>query len=144
MKEFLDSIDPLAVWGAALSTILAAVKFWEIWRNRIRVEVSHNFTGIPDVGNQVIIRNLSGTPLLITYWELLWRHKSGLGWKQSKSTGPDEYFEDLKLGGHASIKLVFRNQDYFDWGVSALGNDRIYIRLHIAGKAKPVLRKVYG
>lgn len=144
MKELIEGIDLLAVWGAVLSTFLAVAKLREIWINRTQVEVSHNFAGSSDIGNQVIIRNLTGTPLLITYWELLWRHRSGFGWKQSKSIGPGEYFEDLKLGGHASIKLVFRDQDYFDWGVSALGNDRIYIRLHIAGKAKPVLRKVYG
>jgi len=144
MKELMEGMYPLAVWGVVLSTILAGVKFWEIWKNRTRIEVSYNFTGSSDIGNEVIIRNLTGTPILITYWELLWRHKSWFRWKQSKEINPDEFFEDLKLGGNSSIKLTFREQDYFDWGSSALGNDRIFLRLRIAGKAKPILRKVYG
>jgi len=144
MKELMEGVDPLAAWGAALSTILAVVKFWEIWRNRTRIEVSYNFTGSPDIGNEVIIRNLTGTPILITYWELLWRHKSWFRWKQSKEISPNESFEDLKLGGHSNIKLTFREQDHFDWGSSAVGNDRIYLRLQIAGKTNPILRKVYG
>ena len=144
MKGLMEGIDPLAVWGAILSTVLAVVKLWEIWKDRTRIEVSHNFTGSPDIGNEVIIRNLTGTPLIFTYWELIWRHKRRFRWKQSKEITPNEFFQDLKVGGHSSIKLSFREQDYFDWGVSALGNDRIYLRLHIAGKAKPIVRKVYG
>jgi len=138
-----QSIDYLAVWGAVLSTLLALVKFWEIWTSRSRIEISHNFTGSQDIGNQVIIRNLGGTPLLITYWELLWRHRRWLRWKQSRAISADEYFEDLPLGGYTSITLSFRDQDYFDWGMSAIGNDGIYLRLHIAGKKRPILRNVY-
>ena len=134
----------LALWGAVLSTLLAVVKFWEVWTNRRRVEISHNFTSSEDIGNEVIIRNLSGTPLIITYWQLLWRHRCWFRWKQSRVMSADADFTDLKVEGHSSITIPFREEDYFDWGVSALGKDRIYLRLHIAGKAKPILRKVYG
>jgi hypothetical protein len=142
MKD--QSVDYLAMWGAALSTLLALVKFWELWTNRSRIDISYNFTGSEDIGNEVIIRNLGGTPLLITYWELLWRHRRWFRWKQSRELSPDECFEDLNLGGHTSITLSFRDHNYFDWGATALGNDRIYLRLHIAGKRKPLLRLLYA
>jgi hypothetical protein len=136
-------VDPLAVWGAALSTILALVQFWEIWRNRSRIEVGHNFTSHPEIGNEVIIRNLGQAPVLITYWELLWRHRGLFRWKQTREIHADEFFEDLKLNGHSTDKLVFNQQNSFDWSRSALGKDQIYLRLHIAGKARPIIRKVY-
>ena len=61
------AMDYLALWGAALSSLLAVVKFWEIWRNRRRVEISHSFSS-QEMGNEVTIRNLSSTPQIITYW----------------------------------------------------------------------------
>jgi|SRR6266404_208720 hypothetical protein len=137
------NMDYLALWGAVLSSLLAVVKFWEIWRNRRRVEISHSFSS-PEIGNEVIIRNLGSTPLIITYWQLIWRHRYWFRWKQSAVMSADEDFTDLKLEGHSSTTIPFREENYFDWGVSALGEDRIYLRLHIAGEAKPILRKVYG
>ena len=144
MKDFLADSHLLALWGALLSTLLAAVKLWELWSSRLRVEVSHNFTGSESIGNEVIIRNLGSRPFLITYWELLWRQRSFIRWKQSHSIGADEYNEDIKVGPHSSIKLTFREENHFDWGASALRGRTIFIRLYIAGKSKPILRKVYG
>ncbi len=134
----------IAIWGAGLSTILAFVKFWEIWQNRIKIEVSYNFTSNPDIGNLVIIRNLSSTPIIITYWELLWCKWGWFCRKPADNIGPDEFNEDLKLSGHSSTKLTFLERDHFDWSSSALGKNKIYLRLHVAGKARPILKKVYG
>ena len=38
--EFPEKIDPIAVWGAILSTFLA---FREIWKTRTQIEVSYNY-----------------------------------------------------------------------------------------------------
>jgi hypothetical protein len=140
----VQAIDYLALWGAVLSTLLALAKFWEIWKSRNRVEISHNFTGNDDIGNEVIIRNLGGTPLLITYWELLWLQRHWFRWKQSHAISADWTFEDLNFGGHTSIKLSFREENAFDWSASAMGKDKIYLHLHIADRSRPILRKVYG
>src|SRR5258706_4511466 len=139
--ELMETKDVVAVWGAGLSTILAVVKILEVWRSRTRIEVSYNFTSSSDIGNEVIIRNVTGTPLLVTYWELVWRHRSWFRWKQSKTIGPHEFYQDLKIPGHSSATLEFREQDYFDTRASSLGSDQIYVRLHIAGKSKPIVRK---
>jgi len=144
MERLIGRLDPLAVWGAALSTLLAVAKFWEMWKGRTRIEVSYSFAGDEAIGNEIIIRNLAATPILITYWELRWLHRSWFRWKQSGGKYPEEAFGDLKLGGHSSTKIVFREEDHFDWGASALGNRKIFIRLHIAGKTRPVQKKVYG
>jgi hypothetical protein len=61
----------IAWWGAGLSTLLAAVKLFELWRDRFRVDVSYNFTG-NDIGNDIIIRNLSSRPMILAHWDLLY------------------------------------------------------------------------
>ena len=135
--------DLVAIWGAVLSTLLACVKLWELWRSRSRIEVSYNFTGSEDVGNEIILRNLSATPLLITWWELLWQRRRWLRWKQSREVSPNEFFNDLVINGHSSARLAFQGSSYFAWSYESLERDAIYIRLHIAGKSRPILRKVY-
>ena len=143
LKELWDT-NPIALWGAVLSTILAVIKGWEIWKGRSRVEVSYNFTGNDDIGNEVIIRNLGSTPIIITYWELVWLQRDLFHWKQSHSIGPEEIAADIKLAAHSSTKLTFQGQNGFDWSVSALKGRKIFIRLHLAGKFRPTMRKVYG
>ena len=133
----------IALWGAILSTILAIVKLWEIWRDRRRIEVSYSFIGIPEVGNDIIIRNLSNTPFIMTYWELQFCSKKWLTWIPYRTEEPCEFATDVCIQGHSSYKLNFSGQDYFDWGHKALGGKRLYLRLHIAGKSKPVTHLVY-
>lgn len=117
---------------------------WELWRARVRIEVGYNFTGDENIGNNVIVRNLGGTPLIITYWELIWRQRTLFGWKQSDTIGPEEDNDDIKVGAHSSIKLPFCEINHFDWDVSALGRRKIFLRLHLAGRSRPIWRKVYG
>lgn len=63
----------LAWWGAILSTILACIKIWEVWRDRFQIDVSYYFSGNESIGNTVRIRNLSMRPCILEYWELLYR-----------------------------------------------------------------------
>lgn len=134
----------IALWGAALSTILFIIKIWEAWKNRARIEISHNFTSHQEIGNEVIIRNISNTPIIITYWELLRIKGSILNKKENLISSPEDFDSDLKINNHSSITLTFNHQDYFDWGISSMKQGRIYIRLYFAGKSKPILYKVYG
>lgn len=94
---------PIATWGAVLSTLLAVIKIWEVWRARIQIEVGYNFTSNEYIGNQVIIRNLGATPLIITYWELVWCERKIFRWEQSHSVDAEEDVEDIKLAEHSSI-----------------------------------------
>jgi hypothetical protein len=135
-------LDPLAIWGAFLSSVLAAVKIWEVWRSRTRIEFAYNL-GDAEQGNEVTVFNLSATPIQITYWELLWRHRRWGRWKQSRSMEPPEYWTGRNAEGHSSATLKFIGDQYFDWEPRALGSDRIYIRLHIAGRKRPILRNLY-
>lgn len=141
------SADPVSIyiawWGAGLSTLLALVKFYELWRDRARVDVSYNFTGDVNIGNEVFIRNLSNRPLILAHWELL--YCSGR-WPRRRFM-PLESAEfdsgDRRLEPYATHALRFAEENYFDWGCNALNGRRIFIMLHIAGR-KPLLKFVYS
>ncbi|MDT8843683.1 hypothetical protein [Paraburkholderia fungorum] len=135
--------DAIAWWGAALSTVLAFIKLWELWRDRFQLQVGYNFRSIEDPGNEVIIRNLSTRPIVLTYWELLYcagRFPSRT-FEPFRDPGADA--EDLQIAPHTSHTLTFAEQDHFNWGVTALNGRAIYVRLHVAGR-RPILRKVYS
>lgn len=133
----------IAWWGAGLSTLLALVKFYELWRDRSRLEVSYNFTSSKTIGNEVLIRNLSNHPLILTYWELL--YCSGRWPRRTfESVETAEHDDsDYRIEPHATLRLRFADARHFDWGPIALNGRRIYIRLHIAGR-RPRLHFVYA
>lgn len=133
----------IAWWGAGLSTLLAIVKFFELWRDRFQVEVSYNFTGSTSIGNEVLIRNLSDRPLILTYWELLYCSDHMLKRKFESFESAEYDAGDSRLNAHSTLTLHFAEANYFAVGTKALNGRRIYIRLHIAGR-RPILRLVYA
>lgn len=137
------SKEIIAIWGAGLSTLLALIKIWDIWSARRRIEVSYGFVGLPEVGNDIIIRNLSDKPMIVTYWELLFCERKGLKWIPYKNENPAEDTCDICIQGHTSKILNFSGPDYFDWGHKALGGKRLYLKMYIAGKRRPVKHLVY-
>lgn len=142
----MATVDPtstyIAWWGACLSTVLAGVKLWELWRDRFQLDVSFNFRSVPELGNDIFIRNLSGRPLILTFWEVV--YCSGR-WPR-RTFDPLEFADpnngDCKVDPHGTHTLHFADANYFHWGHIALNGRSIFVRLHVAGR-RPILRKVY-
>lgn len=137
------SKEILALWGAILSTCLALIKIWELWSNRRRIEVSYAFNCSGPDSNDIIIRNLSDKPMIVTYWELLFCERKGLKWATYRNENPEDDTRDICIAAHSSKTLNFSGQYYFEWGHKALGGKRLYLNLHIAGKRKPFNCLVY-
>ncbi|WP_045419311.1 hypothetical protein [Vibrio jasicida] len=137
------SNEIIALWGAGLSTLLAVVKLWELWIARRRVEISYGFVGDPEIGNDIIIRNLSSTPIIISYWELLFCERNAFGWKIYRNENPAEDTCDLCIASHSSKKINFSGSDYFQWNHKALDGKRLYFKFHIAGKRRPIKHLLY-
>lgn len=133
----------VAWWGACLSTALAGVKLWELWRDRFRVSVSYNFTSDPDSGNEIFVRNLAQHPIILSYWEVLLVSRYPPFRKFSGVVEPSPDIRDFRIDAHSTYTLHFRYGDHFNWGVEFLKGRRIYIRLHVAGR-RPILKYVYG
>src|ERR1700722_15507465 len=132
----------VAWWGAILSTFLASIKLWEIWRDRFQIDVSYNLTGDKSIGNTVRIRNFSSRPCILEYWELLY----GSGrWPRRKFeilALPDHDEGDNRIEPYGIHELHFADQQHFDWGYKSLKGRQIYLRICIAG-LNPILRLVY-
>ena len=133
----------IAWWGAGLSTLLALVKFYELWRDRSRVDVSYKFTGDPSIGNEILIRNLSHRPQILAHWELLycsgrWPRQDFESFESAENDAGDHRIEP-----HTTFTLRFAEANYFNWGHKALNGRSIYIRLYFAGR-RAILRKVYA
>jgi len=142
MAQTTSTLPLIAWWGAGLSTLLALIKLWELWRDRFQVEVSRNFTSNPEIGNEVLIRNLSGRTFILAYWELLYGTGRWPARRFSPLVSPDYDEGDQSIEPQSTYTLQFRDDRDFDWGVSALNGRRIFIRLHIAGR-RPIVRLVY-
>ncbi len=134
--------DYLALWGAVLSTSLALVKGWEVWKERSRIEIGYGFHGLPDIGNTITVRNLSGTPFTITYWELQFSKRAGLFWKVYNSESPGADNCDIFVDGHKNHEFCFSEENHFPFG-KALNGKRLYLVLYIAGKKRPVRTLFY-
>jgi len=132
----------IAWWGAALSTLLAAIKVWELWRDRFRIDVGYDFTSSAEIGNEIHIRNLAGHPIILSFWEL----ELNAGRWPFRKTGFLIFREpgggDIRIEPHSTHTLRFQEENHFDWGYKALNGRRIYLRLHIAGR-KPQRVLVY-
>ena len=139
------STDPgpnfIAWWGAGLSTLLALLKFWEILRDRFRIEISHIFTGDPEIGNKIILRNLANRPFILAHWELLYGSGRWPFRRFTEMQSAEYDAEDHRIEPHSTFTLQFSEQNYFDWGVQAMKGRTIFIRLRVAGQ-RTILRKV--
>jgi len=145
LKEFIVSIDFLVAWGAILSTLLLIIKFVKMWQNHLRIEVDFLFTKDVNDGNYVTVRNLLATPIIITFWQLIWMYRPWYSWKwklDQSIDGAPPFFDVIKIDGHSEHTLNFREGNYFDWDSRSLGNKKIYLRFNIAGRSKPILKKV--
>lgn len=137
------STNYIAWWGAGLSTLLALIKLFELWRDRFRIEVGYGFTDDPAMGNDILIRNLSGKPIILAYWELFYRPNIWPLEKDCHIKSPEDSAHDIRIEPNSSTTLKFKEMDHFAWGWKVMRGRRIYIRLHVAGR-RAFIKRVYG
>ncbi len=128
-----------AIYGAILSTLLALVRLWEFWGNRFRIEVGKSLTSSSQFGNEIFIRNLSGYPVTLTYWEILSRKGCWPLQRHSILSSHEIGDGDSQIEAHSSFTLKFEGCDYFN----CMTKNRVFIRLDFAGR-RSVERKIYG
>lgn len=133
----------VAIWGAAVSTILGVVKLSEMYRDRFRVTVSYSFSSAPDGSKKVIVSNLGSRPFILCYWKLLWLPHRWARERDVRAMSPDEDTTNSRLEPGASHTLTFSGLDHFEWDSNTLCGHTIYVRLYILGR-RSRLRKVYG
>ena len=126
-----------AVWGAALSTSLGFVKFWEtFWKDRIRLDTSYSWSGQEGAIDEIVIANLSSVPLQVAYWSLAWKPKLFHFRTSTLDVSPDEV-SGFKIDGKDTYTLYFEEQSKFDWGYRTSQHRALYLTLHLFGRKRP-------
>ncbi|MDD2467933.1 MAG: hypothetical protein PHI97_28475 [Desulfobulbus sp.] len=132
----------IAIFSAILSTILTIIKIYDKWTSRRRIEITCYFNGIPEVGNDVIIRNISDKQLIVTYWRLSFCKRNYLKWIEYKTEEPNEDACDIIIPPHSTKKLNFSEERYFDWSFNKTKDRRVFFKLFIAGKCNPLVKAI--
>jgi hypothetical protein len=123
-----------AWWGAFLSSGLAVIKGWELWRDRFRLDVAGAFTSDPQIGNDIKIRNLSTKPLLVTHWEVFYCSGSWPFRKESAISSQDYDSGDFTVAPVTTHTLTFAEESYFSTATAHLKERSVCVRIHIAGR----------
>jgi len=139
-------IEFLAIWGGILSSILGLIKIYEFWKKRPRLFVTRYLTGSPEAGNTITIENPSDHSFIINYWELVWKNNFKFWLKDELCMSPPdaEYgFDNFTINPHSSHSIYFMDQYHFEWGASTIDKGKLYIKLSISGRKKPLRLLVY-
>ena len=126
----------IAIYGGALSTILAILKFRETWLDRFRIATLLT----SGLDNEVHITNLYNKPITIINYELFWaKNKNTESGYRQIDTGSEDCC-NIALAPAETRVLNFSGQYSFSLSPTK-GN--LYIRLYIAGRRKPTTQLLY-
>ena len=133
----------LAIWASLVSTALACIKVWEVWRDRLRLSTSYEFGDSEHGGNKIIIENPSKNPVMLSYWQLLWMKRRGFINEVTSGKFPDEGYCSITIPAHGRHVLEFVGPQYFEWGHSRIGDGKLFLKLDVVGRRRPLLLHVY-
>ena len=146
MHNYLTNLDPLAIWGAVLSSALAFIKIYETWINRNRFELDYIFRPEGLGGNTILVRNISSKKRTLSYWLLQRRkRKFKIFWSTVNLDGPDDdEFCNIEIDRFSSYQLHFDNERYFSTHRKVWGRDQLFLKLYVVGRRLPVTLKVHS
>lgn len=131
--------DDIAIYAAVLSTVLLIVKLYEMWKDRFRLEAWLNISD-PREGKNLMIINLSKTPIHIKYLELTWA-KSKRGCKNGKHIHIEyDFAHDIQIGPYSNNNIEFKEENDFSLKNN---NKNLYARFKIAGRSGFCVRKIH-
>jgi hypothetical protein len=128
----------MPIWGAGLSSVLGAIKLWEVcWRDRVRLSITYSFSGSDQEDDEVTIVNLSNQTIQVSHWSLAWRPKL---WKQGVVTDltPCERGGRFRIDPKSEHTLVFSGEDKFAWGAKASNGRSMCLTLWLFGRKRPM------
>ena len=131
----------LSIWGALLSTALAAAKGLEMWRGRFRLETNYSFSTPPYGPNTISIFNLGPQPIIVRYWDVAWVMRGRKGQIQERvvaegdPTDPGSHQFSIEAHSARSVPLDFEDMP-FDWSAKAQDQGKLMLRLMIAGRGR--------
>lgn len=135
----METKDWISVYAATLATILAAVKFYELYRDRLRIDVSY-FFGKYDI---IFIINGSKNSIVITNFKIFW----GKDWmgeiqivEEIDNVLDPESVRILALPAASTEMLEFRGEYRLPY--LRPDNTDMYIAFTIAGRSRKITKRL--
>lgn len=136
--------DGLALWGALLSTLLAALKIRETWSARRRIVVSSSLSTGPGGDHRLQLTNLSGNPILLRTWAivptrkfLFWRVAEGRLLYVSGRSGAAEI-----VAPHGQLEIMIGASWHLEWQTAEALKRPPYLQLFLEGRERPLLVRI--
>ncbi len=122
-----DITTYLAIYAALLSTATVLIKFYTVVKDRVKVKVTHAFTGGSDPVYEVYIHNISKKPVILSYWVLYKRKK---WFRKDYIASPEDLVPNHKIEPHNTYTISIDPYDFpSNW-------NNLTFELHIIGKKK--------
>lgn len=133
--------DGVAIWAAFVSTSLAAIRFYEFWSSRTKLEFSFSFDSRAEEGNKIIIINPTNNTVMIDFYELFWSMPKDLKKVGHEGFNLTDYEpSEITIGPYSRFSLIFKGENHFSWGQR---KENLYIKLHVSGKKWPKVQMIY-
>lgn len=143
----MNAVEPqnyavyLAGWGAALSTVLFAIKLWEsFWKDRIKIESTYLIAYGGDNPHRITTANMSSVPIQVSNAELYWvPNFFPLNRPTPRIATPDSFYtaSAFRIDGHSPHVFMFEGEERFDVSSSTTSGRKLYLYLHIFGRKRP-------
>jgi hypothetical protein len=125
----------LGVWGAVLSTILAAIRILEWRRSNVKIQVSRIWRSDSGQGNDVLIMNCSTTPVCVYNYDVVSAKRKNDGKSINYLVDVPVGFQLFTIPPLSSYAIHFSDADHFD---IAAQQGTVFIRLWIVGQKRPL------
>ncbi len=138
MKYFTPAII-ISAFSLIVSLTLMAIKIWETYRDRLRIEAWRN-TSFED--ESISLANPTRNTILIKHWDLIWIKKRFFfpRGKYSVQTNYDGNNSMIKLEPCNFYEIDFNEPFQINWEPGQPNMD-LCIDLYVAGRKRPV-RKI--
>lgn len=128
--------DYIAIYAAMLSTVLAFIKGWELYRDRFYLDVE--LYQLEE--DTIYVFNPSKVNVQIKHWQLFWGKKGFLGVKKVSDieVGEGYWVYQLDLPANSKQKIQFEEQYAPNLNKSSIG-EILYIEFTISGRSKKLV-----
>ena len=122
----------LSIWGAGLSTVLAVVHLFSVYRSRTRLSTSYYFDNLEGSADKIIIYNIGKVDIIINDYKLFFAGNRYFGKKDYLDPYSPEDLITIHIKANDKSVLTFAEPDRIN--LRKQGNRSFYIELSLVGK----------
>jgi len=130
----------LSVWGAGLSTILATVNLYSVYKSRTRFSTSYYFDGLAGNADKIVIYNIGKVDIIINDYKLFFSSRRFFAKKEYLPDYSEPDIISIQVKANDKCILIFNEPDGIN--LKKIGNRNLYLELRIVGKRTGTILKI--